>query len=86
MRHHTLAITLSSTLAVCLFSTGCRNGGFRPTGPMLQQQSQAIINDPFLQNDIAPYEAASRPPSYQQPRPEAVRNRMYRDATFGFGR
>jgi hypothetical protein len=69
------------------FFSGCRQGGWLPApGPMLQQQSQAIINDPFPQNDIGPYEAASRPPGYQRPLPEAVRNRIHRDSTFGFGR
>ena len=68
-------------------SSGCHQGGWLPApGPMLQQQSQAIINDPFPQNDIGPYEAASRPPGYQQPLPEAVRNRIHRDSTYGFGR
>ncbi len=86
MHHHLLTIFFSATLVACLGSVGCRNGGFRPPGPMLQQQHQAMINDPFPQNDIAPYEAASRPPSYQLPRPEAVQNRIYRDSTFGFGR
>ena len=80
------SLFFSTLLLMCFLSVGCRNGGLRPTGPMLQQQSQAIINDPFPQNDIAPFEAASRPPGYLQPRPEAVRNRIYRDSTFGFGR
>ncbi|MDA8743650.1 membrane or secreted protein [Rubripirellula amarantea] len=73
--------------AIATVSLGCRGQGvLPPAGPMLRQQSQAIINDPFPQNDIGPYEAASRPPDYQQPLPEAVRNRIHRDSTYGFGR
>ena len=69
-----------------LFS-GCRSGGWLPpAGPMLQQQAEAVVHDPFPQNDIAPYEAASRPPSYQQPLPEPVRNRIVPDAMPWLGR
>ncbi len=47
---------------------------------MNEQQANAIIHDPFPQNGIAPDELASRPPDYQQPLPEAVRNRIVPDA------
>ncbi|KAA1259368.1 hypothetical protein LF1_19000 [Rubripirellula obstinata] len=81
------AAMLCLAIASVSLCSGCRQGGWLPApGPMLQQQSQAIVNDPFPQNDIGPYEAASRPPDYQQPLPEAVRNRIHRDSTFGFGR
>jgi hypothetical protein len=53
---------------------------------MNQQQSSAVVHDPFPQNDIAPYEAASRPPSYQQPLPLPVRNRLVPDAMPWLGR
>ncbi len=91
MRRDRPAILVATLLGLALttisLSSGCRQGGFLPMpGPMLQQQSQAIINDPYPQNDIAPYEAASRPPGYQRPLPEAVRNRIHRDTTYGFGR
>lgn len=82
------AIGLTGLLFAMLFtSSGCRQGWILPApGPILRQQSQAIINDPYPQNEIGPYEAASRPPGYQNPLPEAVRNRIHRDSTFGFGR
>lgn len=65
-------------------SFGCRGSQWwTPAGPMNQQQAEAVIHDPFPQNDIAPFEAASRPPSYQQPLPEPVRNRISRDSFYG---
>ena len=66
---------------------GCRGHQFwSPPGPMKQQQANAVVHDPFPDNDIAPYEAASRPPSYQQPLPEPVRNRIVPDHMPWLGR
>lgn len=66
---------------------GCRGRGFlAPAGPMNEQQASAVVHDPFPQNDIAPYEAASRPPSYQAPLPLPVRNRLVPDAMPWLGR
>jgi hypothetical protein len=47
---------------------------------MDQQQASAVIHDPFPQNDLGPFEAASRPPGYQQPLPQPIRNRIGHDA------
>ncbi len=55
-----------------------------PKGPMNQQQAQAIVHDPFPQMDIGPFDAATRPPGYEQPLPEAERNRFVADAIPGF--
>ena len=64
---------------ICI--TGCRaNRFFSAPGPMNRQQASAVVHDPFPQNDIAPYEAASRPPGYQEPLPLPVRNRLVPDA------
>lgn len=64
---------------ICI--AGCRAPRFlAPPGSMNRQQASAVVHDPYPQNDIAPYEAASRPPSYQQPLPEPVRNRLVPDA------
>ena len=70
---------LSKALAggCCLLMSGC---ALPPAGTMDQQQASAVIHDPFPQNDIAPFEAASRPPGYQQPLPLPVRNRIAPDA------
>ncbi|MGV3485806.1 MAG: membrane or secreted protein [Planctomycetaceae bacterium] len=74
---------------VCLLlgiSSGCRHGGFAIPGPMQQQQASAVIHDPYPARDIAPYDAASRPPGYEQPLPEPVRNRIVRDSMPWLGR
>jgi hypothetical protein len=88
MRRHLQPLLLSAALAmavVCM--SGCRGRGFLPApGPMNEQQANAIVHDPFPQNDIAPFEAASRPPSYQQPLAEPVRNRLVPDAMPWLGR
>jgi hypothetical protein len=64
---------------ICI--AGCRGSRFfSPPGPMNRQQASAVVHDPFPQNDIAPYEAASRPLGYQTPLPEPVRNRLVPDA------
>ena len=66
---------------------GCRGHNFfAPPGPLNQQQANAVIHDPYPENDIAPYEAASRPPSYQEPLPEPVRNRIVPDHMPWLGR
>ncbi|MEM6692983.1 MAG: membrane or secreted protein [Planctomycetota bacterium] len=78
-----------SLVAFALIPTfmGCRGRSFLPpAGPILQQQSQAIINDPYPQADIAPSDPSARPPGYANPLPEATRNRLYRDSAYGFGR
>lgn len=53
---------------------------------MDQQQASAVIHDPYPQNDIAPGDLGGRPPDYQQPLPEAVRNRLVPDAMPWLGR
>ena len=66
---------------------GCRGKNWcAPPGPMKQQQASATIHDPYPQNDIGPYEAASRPPSYQDPLPLPVRNRIVPDHMPWLGR
>ena len=81
-------ISLSVALALIVVSlAGCRGRKLLgPPGSINQQQANAVVHDPFPQNDIGPYEAASRPPSYQQPLPEPVRNRLVPDAMPWLGR
>jgi hypothetical protein len=76
----------SAACLTVLFSSGCRNGGFLPPGPMLQQQANAVVHDPYPARDIAPYDAGSRPPGYEQPLPEPVRNRLFTDSNAWSGR
>lgn len=85
MKRQSLA-TLTLALATsCML--GCRGHQmFGPPGPLQQQQASAVIHDPYPQNDIGPYEAGARPPSYQNPLPEPVRNRIVPDSMPWLGR
>ena len=79
--HYRRTKLLASLLTLSIVAlSGCRGTQLLPpAGPLNQQQANAVIHDPFPQNDIAPYDAGSRPPSYQQPLPEPVRNRIAPD-------
>ena len=66
---------------------GCRGRAWLPpAGTMGEQQSRAVIHDPFPQNDIAPGDLGGRPPGYEQPLAEPVRNRLVPDAMPWLGR
>ena len=66
---------------------GCRGRGlWAPAGPMNEQQANAVIHDPFPEDDIGPSDHSARPPSYQRPLPEPVRNRLVPDAMPWLGR
>ena len=86
--HYRRTKSLASLLTLSIVAlSGCRGTQLLPpAGPLNQQQANAVIHDPFPQNDIAPYDAGSRPPSYQQPLPEAVRNRLVPDQMPWLGR
>ena len=77
-----VALVLST---VCF--AGCRGHvPFFPAPPIPQQQANAIVHDPFPQDDIAPSDPSVRPPSYQQPLAEPGRNRLVPDAMPWLGR
>jgi len=63
--------------------TGCQafqqNGWIAPPGPLNYQQANAVVHDPFPQEDIGPSDHAARPPSYQNPLPLPQRNRLVHD-------
>ena len=66
---------------------GCRGGKFfQPPGPMNAQQANATVHDPFPQEDIGPSDPSARPPDYQRPLAEPVRNRLVPDAMPWLGR
>jgi len=70
-----------------LISMGCcGHNFFGPQGPLNRQQAAAVVHDPFPQGDIAPSDLGARPPSYQTPLPEPVRNRIVADAMPWLGR
>lgn len=86
-RHYRIVLRGVASALVVTSLGGCRGHNFfAPPGPLNQQQANAVVHDPFPQNDIAPFEAASRPPSYQQPLPEPVRNRIVPDHMPWLGR
>lgn len=81
--HFGIAIVVLSVVV----SAGCRGRSFLPpAGTMNQQQANAIVHDPFPLDDIAPTDLGARPPNYQQPVPEPVRNRIISDAMPWLGR
>lgn len=88
MRHSLIVLLLGVVSALGLIACGgCRNGGWLPpAGPIAGQQANAVIHDPFPQEDIAPGDLGARPPSYQTPLPEPVRNRIVPDAMPWLGR
>ena len=66
---------------LCLLVTapGCRSAHdwlFGPQGTMYQQQSEALVHDPYPAPDIAPEDPAARPRDFLQPLPEPVRNNI----------
>ncbi|NND97974.1 MAG: membrane or secreted protein [Pirellulaceae bacterium] len=72
---------MATLLLSVLILAGCQGPGWLPpAGTMNQQQSNAVIHDPFPLDDLGPTDLASRPPSYQQSLPEPVRNRIAKDA------
>lgn len=78
-------------IGICLLSVtvGCRARPCLPApGPIEMQQRRAVVHDPFPQNDIGVEEQGGRPPGYEQPLAEPVRDRLYRDASpwWHFGR
>ena len=88
MRCQFLITTLFvASAVVCIGLTGCRGHCLLPpAGPLWLQQARAVIHDPFPQTDIAPGDHGIRPPSYQNPIPEPVRNRIVPDAMPWLGR
>ncbi|MEO9595481.1 membrane or secreted protein [Rhodopirellula bahusiensis] len=78
---------VSSLVLLASLSTGCRGRGFLPApGTMNQQQANAVVHDPYPLTDIGPNDQGSRPPSYQQPLPGPVRDRLSADAMPWLGR
>ena len=49
-------------------------------GPIYEQQSKAVLHDPYPNTDAAPEIVGGRPRGYQQPLPEAVNSRLWVDS------
>ena len=70
-------MTFLITCGLC----GCQHTNWHgPAGPMNQQQATAAVHDPFPFNDVGPTDNAMRPPGYEQPTPEPVRDRIGPDS------
>jgi hypothetical protein len=85
MNRHRLAFA-AIAISACL---GCRSGQrwpFLPQGTTHQQQSDALVHDPYPLRDIAPDDAAARPRDFINPLPEPVRNRITPNTQIWTGR
>ncbi len=79
MRRHLMWIVPLFAVA----ASGCHNGmwsPFSPPGTKEFQQRQAVIHDPYPQNDIATPLPDGRPRDYLYPPAETVRTRTVPDA------
>ena len=65
---------------LALAASGCHGRCLTPPGPMDFQQSRAVVNDPFPLDDIGPSDATTRPPGFEQPLPQPVRDRIVKDS------
>jgi len=75
-----LAARIAVILTVASFA-GCQKCGWNgPAGSMNQQQAVAAIHDPFPFDDVGPSDGTQRPPGFEQPLPEAVRDRIGPDS------
>ena len=66
-------------VALITILSGCpywRPNLFHP-GPHVLQRSRAILNDPYADNDAGPEVDGGRPPSFENPNAEAVRNQPF---------
>jgi len=78
---HILDGSICVFIAFLIGTSGCGLTNWAgPAGPMNAQQAVAAVHDPFPQHDIGPTDGAVRPPGYQQPLPEPVRNRIGPDS------
>ena len=73
-----LACLLLMGISGCqVFSNDFLDG---PPGPIYEQQSKAVLHDPYPNTEAAPEIIGGRPRGYQQPLPEAVNNRLWVDS------
>ncbi len=67
--------------------TGCglRRPRFADPGDLRSQQTNAILHDPYADEDLGPgLEGGVRPREYEKPQAEAVRNRNFRESRLPF--
>jgi len=70
--------------AFCLLAalSGCSLAwpSFFQPGPLNDQRDQALLHDPYVDNDAGPEVVGGRPQDFRQPLAEPVRNRWLRDS------
>ena len=61
-------------LSFALLLSGCGTGPrlFQPSGTIGYQRSQAVLHDPFPNNDLGPPIMGGRPREFDRPLPEVV--------------
>ena len=60
---------------------GCAYRPFEgPAGPLSYQRQNAILHDPYFDNDLGPEVVGGRPREFQKPLPEPVRSRWLSDS------
>jgi hypothetical protein len=77
------------SLALLLpLAAGCAaNRPFRlmTPGTVEQKRQRATVHDPYPDQNLGPEVVGGRPRDYQEPLPEAVKNRLYVDSVLGGG-
>ena len=75
-------IQVAALALLLVVISGC--GWLRPRGSgpgdIYYQRNNAVLHDPYPDNDAGPEMVGVRPREYQKPRAEPVRSRLMRDA------
>jgi hypothetical protein len=73
-------LVIVSSLMVVMTAVGCNLAGpnFGPQGTFEYQRGQAVLHDPFPNNDAGPAVVGGRPRGYDRPLAEAENNQEYR--------
>lgn len=73
--------TLLPLLFAAALAGGCVYRPFDgPPGPLSYQRQNAILHDPYFDNDLGPEVVGGRPREFQKPLPEPVRSRWLNDS------
>ncbi|MEQ1903759.1 MAG: membrane or secreted protein [Pirellulaceae bacterium] len=73
-------LVIVSSILVTLTAVGCNLAGpnFGPQGTFEYQRGQAVLHDPFPNNDAGPAVVGGRPLGYERPLAEPENNQEYR--------
>ena len=79
---------LPKCLAILLLilPVGCatnRPYGLFTPGTVEQKRQRATVHDPYPDQNLGPEVVGGRPRDFQEPLPEAVKNRLYVDSVLG---